>query len=182
MKIGCDPELFVKQNGTLVSAHGMIPGTKEEPYRVTDGAVQVDGTALEFNIDPAEDYRTFERNIRSVTSDLTDLIKQADKSNELFLVSSVRYPKEYFDSIPTWARELGCDPDFDAYECIARVIPTEAEDNTLRTAAGHVHIGWGEGFDKDSEDQFIKSVKIIYQYFRESNQSIKASLQVVTNN
>jgi hypothetical protein len=27
--IGCDPELFVTQDGKFRSAHGLIPGTKE---------------------------------------------------------------------------------------------------------------------------------------------------------
>jgi len=53
--VGCDPELFVKKDGVLVSAHGLVQGSKEHPFRVSKGAVQVDGMALEFNIDPAED-------------------------------------------------------------------------------------------------------------------------------
>jgi hypothetical protein len=53
-KIGADPEFFLrdKATGKFVSAHGLIPGTKRQPMKVDKGAVQVDGMALEFNIDP----------------------------------------------------------------------------------------------------------------------------------
>ena len=51
--IGCDPEVFVKQNGVFRSAHGLIRGDKKNPQKIRSGAVQVDGMALEFNIDPA---------------------------------------------------------------------------------------------------------------------------------
>ena len=51
--VGCDPEVFVAKGGKFISAHGMIPGTKKAPHKVERGAVQVDGMALEFNIDPA---------------------------------------------------------------------------------------------------------------------------------
>ena len=51
--VGCDPEVFVKQNGVFKSAFGLIKGDKKNPQKIRNGAVQVDGMALEFNIDPA---------------------------------------------------------------------------------------------------------------------------------
>ena len=51
--VGADPELFVKKGRSFQSAYGMIPGTKQKPKKVIKGAVQVDGMALEFNIDRA---------------------------------------------------------------------------------------------------------------------------------
>jgi len=51
--VGCDPEYFVKKNGIFQSAHGLIMGDKKNPQKVRNGAVQVDGMAVEFNIDPA---------------------------------------------------------------------------------------------------------------------------------
>ena len=45
--LGTDPEVFMKQHGKFISAHGMVEGDKENPYLVKDGAVQVDGMALE---------------------------------------------------------------------------------------------------------------------------------------
>ena len=53
--LGADPEAFVvlKDGGIPVSAHGLLPGTKDKPFPVEKGAVQVDGMAAEFNIEPA---------------------------------------------------------------------------------------------------------------------------------
>lgn len=51
--VGADPELFVSKAGVILSAFGLVGGTKKVPQKVERGAVQVDGMALEFNIDPA---------------------------------------------------------------------------------------------------------------------------------
>jgi hypothetical protein len=65
--IGADPELFVfTRSGKPVSAHDLIPGTKYEPHEVGNGAVQVDGVAAEFNIDPAANEDEFFFNIAFV--------------------------------------------------------------------------------------------------------------------
>ncbi len=57
---GCDPELFViNDEGVFVSAEGLIPGDKQNPYKVPGGAIQVDGMAAEFNIDPVTNYADF---------------------------------------------------------------------------------------------------------------------------
>ncbi len=66
--IGCDPELFVfsENKKKIVSAHDLLPGTKEEPFAVPCGAIQVDGVAAEFNITPADESRRFIQNIAIV--------------------------------------------------------------------------------------------------------------------
>ena len=51
--VGCDPEVFVAQGGVFKSAYNLIKGDKKNPQKIRSGAVQVDGMALEFNIDPA---------------------------------------------------------------------------------------------------------------------------------
>ncbi len=53
MLIGADPEVFLKVGKKNISSHGLINGDKKNPLKVDKGAVQIDGTALEFNIDPA---------------------------------------------------------------------------------------------------------------------------------
>ena len=70
--VGADPELFVKNpnSGEFISAHGMVPGTKYDPYKVDKGAIQVDGMALEFNIDPARTVDEFVRNITEVETNV----------------------------------------------------------------------------------------------------------------
>ena len=72
--IGADPELFVSENGKLVSCHGLLPGTKLNPHRVDKGAVQVDGMAAEFNIDPASNEEEFITNLNTVQNSLRELL------------------------------------------------------------------------------------------------------------
>jgi hypothetical protein len=137
--LGCDPELFVTQQGQLVSAHGLIEGDKENPFPVEHGAVQVDGMALEFNIDPAKTKGEFAANIHAVMDSLQAMVPEY----ELQATASVHFDKELLDSLPEEATELGCDPDYNAYT--EKTNPTPDASTTLRTAAGHVHIGWTEG-------------------------------------
>ena len=136
--VGADPEVFVKKDGSFVSAHGMIPGTKKDPFRVEKGAVQVDGMALEFNIDPAGDEEEFLVNIRSVFSVLESMVQ----GYEIHAVPVADFPLEYIRAQPEEAKELGCDPDYNGWTLAANDKP-DAE-LPMRTASGHVHIGWDE--------------------------------------
>jgi hypothetical protein len=76
--IGADPEVFVSQAGKFMSAYGLIPGTKQEPHAVDNGAVQVDGMALEFNIDPSASSEAFVYNIKSVLAQLRQMVPGYD--------------------------------------------------------------------------------------------------------
>ncbi len=138
MKIlmGADPEVFVKKNGVLTCAHGLVPGTKAAPHPVKRGAVQVDGMALEFNIDPASNQAEFTRSIRTVLAELRKMVPDYD----LEIASSVEFSGAVMDAAPEEAKVLGCDPDYNAYT--EEINPAPNPDQRLRTAAGHVHIGW----------------------------------------
>lgn len=135
-KVGADPEFFVKRFGKLHSAYGLVPGSKDNPYKVPKGAVQVDGMALEFNIDPAENYDQFESNMTTV---LDSIIKMVP-GYEIFVEPVADFGLEYIQSQPKEARELGCSPDFNAYTKQAN--PRPDANTPFRTASGHVHIGW----------------------------------------
>lgn len=141
-KLGCDPELFVQENGKPVSAHGLVPGTKKEPFKVDRGAVQVDGMALEFNTDPATSADEFSRNIQVVMDELKSMIPE----NLSFDISPVAFFEEdYIKAQPKEAVELGCEPDYNAWTGQPNNKPDEA--SAFRTASGHIHIGWTEGAD-----------------------------------
>lgn len=141
VKVGADPEVFLFEGGNPVSAYGVIPGSKEDPYPVANGAVQVDGMALEFNIDPANNAKEFLHNINSVMETLDNMVKA-----DIMVVPVAEFGKEYISKQPNEAVELGCDPDYNAW-LNGRVNPKPDGDEGFRTAAGHVHIGWTEGMD-----------------------------------
>lgn len=142
LKIGADPELFVRNGKELVSAVGLIPGDKKNPHKVKDGAVQLDGMAAEFNIDPASSPEEFVANVSSVMAQLSAMLP---KGHSLDAIPVADFGEELINAQPASARELGCDPDFDAYT--GQENPTPNVNTPFRTGAGHVHIGWTDGAD-----------------------------------
>lgn len=138
---GADPELFVYSydKGMVVSCHDMLPGTKADPFPVPGGAVQVDGTAAEFNVNPSKTFEEFNRNIESVLASLRNLLPD---EHVLVAEASHVYQEAYFDTLPYSAIELGCMPDYDAWTGKRNPKPKAPQYRTLRTAAGHLHIGW----------------------------------------
>lgn len=141
--VGADPEFFVKRNGVFISAHGLVKGDKKNPLKVDKGAVQVDGMALEFNIDPASDESEFHLNIKTVMGILSQMVPDLEHA----LVPVADFGKEYIDAQPAEAKELGCDPDFNAWTSTINEKPDM--ELPFRTASGHVHIGWGNGFNPE---------------------------------
>jgi hypothetical protein len=139
--VGADPEIFVGRNGQFVSAHGLVSGTKHNPLPVNGGAVQVDGMALEFNIDPANNFEEFQSNIEIVQSQLLSMIGDLSFLN----VSTVTFEEQLLKEVPQENLMLGCEADFDAYEMTTN--PRPEASSLMRTAGGHIHIG---GFFTDN--------------------------------
>lgn len=151
--IGCDPELFVTLGGTPKSAHGLIPGTKKEPFKVEKGAIQVDGMALEFNIDPAKNEEEFVTNIQTV---MRELRAKVDSKFKFLVEPFVKFNGTHFNAQPDEAKELGCEPDFNAYTMQENPAPDTRGRKFLRTASGHIHIGLEKDADPKSEAHRIK--------------------------
>lgn len=166
-KFGCDPELFIiNDKEEYVSAAGLIPGTKAEPFPVKCGAVQVDGMAAEFNIDPAVDFNQFNHNIATV---LSELKKMLPAGHRLVAEPAVEFSKEVFEEAPPEAKELGCTPDFNAWTGEVNP-PPEPSGLTahgcsprLRTASGHLHIGWTEDEDASNVEHIQNCNDLVKQ-------------------
>lgn len=136
--VGSDPEVFLTNTkGELVSAVGKVMGTKEAPHPVDNGAIQLDGMAAEFNIDPAKNKREFVRNLKSVMSQLSQIVGE---EHALKAIPTAHFGAAYIASQPESARELGCEPDYNAYTGMEN--PTPNAETPFRTGAGHIHIGW----------------------------------------
>lgn len=137
---GCDPEMFIKDaDDNLVSAVGLIPGTKESPHKVERGTVQVDGMAAEIGIDPTDNFKDWNGSIVDVTRQLKAMLP---KGYGLVLSPAVRFSQSVMDAQPNTAKVLGCDPDYNAWTGEINPYPDTFTDPLLRTASGHVHIGW----------------------------------------
>lgn len=159
IKIGCDPELFVQDGPRYISAFGILPGTKQEPYKVERGAVQVDGFAFEFNIDPATNALMFERNISTVLKQMEEMLAKVDRGLKLAFVPFAKFDKDYFKAQPEEAKILGCDPDYNFLGDQMNP-PEDLQNSPFRTASGHVHIGWTEGMKPHGVRHFEECTRI----------------------
>lgn len=151
--IGTDPEVPLKNaDGTFFSAHDLIPGSKQYPHPVNLGALQPDGVAAEFNIDPASTAEEFTTNIETVLKQLEAQVKSIRPDLMIAFNPTATFSREYFDSLPHKATELGCTPDFNAYTGQTNEPPHTSE--PFRTFSGHIHVGWGRGFKRADYDHF----------------------------
>lgn len=155
--VGADPELFMKDvNGCLVSAWGAIPGTKKDPFKVEKGAVQVDGMALEFNIDPALNEEEFVANINYVMEQMKAMIQ-----HEFFISPVAHFGHDILNAQPKEALELGCDPDYNGWT--VQQNPAPNGNRPFRTASGHVHVGWAQGRPVHAMDTLYEAAAVARQ-------------------
>ena len=155
--VGTDPEVFLKRksDGALVSAYGHVLGTKDNPFKVEDGAVQLDGMAAEFNIDPARDPDEFVKNVMSVMAQLQDMV---GNDYELVAEPVAEFGHEYIQSMPDDVKQLGCSIDWNAYTGQPNTTP-DAE-QPFRTGAGHIHIGF-TNVDNEYDEAHMADCRVL---------------------
>ena len=163
--IGCDPEIFLFRDGAFISGEGIIPGTKQNPHVVKNGAIQLDGFAAEFNIAPVNNVDDWNKNITYVLNYLYSIVYNHDETIELRFTPVANFDKEYFLSFPKESRQLGCTPDYNIYG--TQNPAPDLLDIPFRTAAGHIHIGWGQDFDVTDPAHF-EDCRFIAEHFYKS--------------
>lgn len=163
LTIGCDPELFLTHGNKFISAYGLFPGTKEDPFPLEKGAVQVDGTALEFNIDPVTTEDEFVDNIKTVLAQMKDMVREVDPDLKINFLPVARFDPKDFESFPDECKLLGCDPDFNITGFM-NVQPEELISTPVRTASGHIHLGWTKEQDPFSPEHFSSALDVA-KYF-----------------
>jgi len=148
--IGCDPEGFiVDRQGNFISAYGIIPGDKVNPYELDSGAVQVDGMAIEFNIHAAATEDEFNKNITTVLHQVNGMVKSIDKDFSIRWTPVAHFKSTIWEMSPEQCKILGCDPDFNIKGEMNENPTLRLENNPIRTAAGHIHIGFLEELLED---------------------------------
>jgi hypothetical protein len=158
--VGCDPEIFLKdENGSPVSAISRFGGTKKKPKIVSElvmhntrlgkFAIQEDNVALEYNIPPSASNSHWIKYHRLINDYLDKAI--SSQGLQKHIVPAVSFPDEQLNTPKAWI--FGCDPDFDAWELKINPRPT-CDDKNLRSAGGHVHVGY------DSPNK-IKSIEMV---------------------
>src|SRR5882672_10432246 len=93
LKVGADPEIFVKKSGVYVSGHSFPCGSKYNPKKTKHGSVQVDGLALEFNVNPAANKKEFVRNVHNAYEDLKQIVQGHDREATLEAIPTVHFEK-----------------------------------------------------------------------------------------
>jgi hypothetical protein len=151
--IGADPEVFLVKSDDEsygISAIGLIPGTKRKPHKITkDGhCIQVDNVLAEFNIparnNPEDTFNDILICLKDIEQRIGDGLKVLIKPSLIFHEEQLNDPK---------ALEFGCDPDFNVYERAANNPPNP--ETNLRTAGGHVHIGY-EDVNISKSEEIVK--------------------------
>jgi hypothetical protein len=135
--IGADPEAFGRGvDGSIASMIGRIGGDKHNPLACNSGALQEDNILAEFNIDPATTPARFIKNINTVIGEMHKKISPF----KLDFISHAMFSPEFFVEAGPKAMEFGCEPDYNAWTLNVNERPDS--NSLMRTAAGHVHIGF----------------------------------------
>lgn len=138
--LGADPEAFVLNTVTneIVSAEGMIGGTKYEPKVISDQghAIQEDNVMVEFNIPPCSDEQEFIDNINYSKDFLNTMLNFTN--HRLEIIPSATLYDNYLNT--EQARMFGCDPDMNVY--LKDFNDSPCSNTNLRTCGGHIHVGF----------------------------------------
>jgi hypothetical protein len=141
--IGADIEVFLRdiKTGEIVSAEGFIKGSKEHPFVFDPSnqyfATSLDNVLAEFCIPPAT---TEEEWVKNLNKSLNYINSDMEKYGLCTAILPSTNLHERWLATPH-SQLFGCEPDIDAYSEELNDTPG-SNDFTLRSAGGHVHIGF----------------------------------------
>lgn len=145
LTFGADPELFIINTKTkkVVSAVGLIPGEKGNPWRSEDMpegfGLETDNILAEFNIPPVKEGVSFVTNIQYMQNYIDRFVKAMDPDLGIKCAASQVVPTSELQS--EQARMFGCDVDYNAYTQEPNEKPC-GEATNIRSAGFHIHIGY----------------------------------------
>lgn len=141
--VGSDVEFFLrdKESKEIVSAEGIIKGTKEEPFKFDAEnefyATSLDNVMAEGNIAPATSAYELWKNVEKLRKFIDSSIPQI---LETIAVPSARLDQKWLQTEN--ALVFGCDPSLNCWTG-EEVRPEPSGDN-VRSAGFHIHIGYDE--------------------------------------
>lgn len=158
--VGSDCEAPIRSvvDGSLQSALDCnIDGTKEHPFKLPSGAVQVDNVNVEFNSNPSTTVDLFVRNHRLIMDEVADYLSLKG----IFMDTSISSFEATRDMLMNpLAMVGGCEPDYNAWKQDGFAInPKPFYDLVnLRASAAHLHISSSLC---DDDHDYINRVKIV---------------------
>lgn len=144
--IGSDSELIIAdRTNRPFPVCGILGGTKDKPRKLgaTPYTIQEDNVLLEFNIPPCTTEKEFSTHMRDA---MQRSLQELPPSLHLYPSATAVFDKNLIGFAQ--AHMFGCDPDFNAWIMEENPKPC-AENKELRSAAGHVHIGWENPTNED---------------------------------
>lgn len=161
--LATDPELFTRRldNKRISSVAGMLGADKYNKKVVSDDIrIQEDNVLVEFDTNPHGVFESFDDNIKRGI-DVCQEIVQAVGHEVVLGVSSHVFTRDELVSFHKDAFVFGCEPDYNALTGMRNPKP-DAADPGLRTAGGHIHIGFSEVTNVTSDLQKILGVMCDY--------------------
>lgn len=157
LTLGSDPEMFVRTNaGVITSVAGLLGCTKDDKKEFGNVRLQEDNVLVEFDIDPASDFKGFNTMLLKGMKESEKLITPLGMQLAKGISSHIYTPEEIF-SFHERALEFGCSADFNGLT--GEQNPRPCADNMgLRSAGGHIHFGFDETFDVSFENQTYMTV------------------------
>lgn len=157
--IGADIEVFLqdKESNAIVSAEGIIKGSKDSPFPfggdMNHGfATSLDNVMVEFNIPPTNTSEGFRNNIGFAMGWIEGFIP---KNLRPLAIPSARLDNRYLQTEN--ALMFGCDPDFNAW-LLGEMNPKPVAASTgLRSCGGHIHIG----YDKPNGNTSLQLIRVM---------------------
>jgi protein-arginine kinase activator protein McsA len=156
--IGSDVEFFLKRKDSeeIVSAEGLIQGTKKEPFKFDKDepffATSLDNVMAEGNIPPARTPAEFYAYVEKLRNYIDATIPQ-----DLMTVA-IPSARLGFEHLMTENSQVfGCDPSLNCWTG-EQVIPQPSGDN-LRSAGFHIHVGY-EGPNADTNRKIAKAMDL----------------------
>lgn len=156
--VGADPECFLRNKVTkeIVSAIPYIPGSKYEPYQIPGlpkgNMIQTDNIMTEYCLPATSNWKELKKSFEDCIEYTNKIIPS---ELEVIVQASARVAEQYLQD--EQAKKFGCDPDFNAWTDDLNQAPDS--DTNLRTAGGHIHIGYDDP-DMEVSIKLIKALDI----------------------
>lgn len=145
-----------EKTGAVVSAIGIIPGEKGDPW--VDPAwgpgfgIEIDNILVEYNIPPVRTKEQFIGVVNFMKNYIDNFVKKINPDYGILCASSKMVDKDQLSN--PIAQLFGCCPDFNCYTGAPNPRPKGNKTN-LRSAGFHVHYGYDEP-DIDTSVAMVK--------------------------
>ena len=157
LTLGSDPEFFLfdKTIQKVVPAVGLVGGAKYAPHYLPTGeGILEDNVMVEFTTSVCKDAKDI---TASVNRALSYLRNKLDKKYEFLFAATHNF--DWQDLATEQAMLFGCEADYNAYTRREN-IPPDSSKESLRSCAGHIHLGW----DNPTLSDAVTLVKLLDLY------------------